>query len=93
MSFLDKLLSFGKRKDSASVAKERLQIIISHERSQRGGPDYLTDLQREIVDVVAKYLPIKKEDVKIQLDRVGGHAILELNITMPSKKLEEDAVV
>lgn len=90
MSFLRNWL--GKRKDTASIAKERLQIIISHERGQRDGPDYLPDLQREIVDVVAKYLPIQKEDVKIQIDRVGGHAILELNITMPDKKLIAEEV-
>lgn len=78
-----------KRKDSASVAKERLQIIISHERKKRTGPDYLPQLQKEILDVIAKYIAIDKEQVKVHLDRIGDNAVLELNVTMPEKALEE----
>lgn len=78
-----------KRKDSASVAKERLQIIISHERSQRTNPDYLPKLQEEILEVIAKYVPIDKEQVKVNLDKIGDNAVLELNVTMPEDALEE----
>lgn len=78
-----------KRKDSASVAKERLQIIISHERSQRTNPDYLPKLQEEILEVIAKYVPIDKEQVKVNLDKIGDNAVLELNVTMPEEALEE----
>ena len=45
-----------KRTHTASVAKERLQIIISHERAQRSTPDYLPKLQEEILNVIAKYI-------------------------------------
>ena len=78
-----------KREDSASVAKERLQIIISHERSQRTNPDYLPKLQEEILEVIAKYVPIDKEQVKVNLDKIGDNAVLELNVTMPEEALEE----
>jgi len=78
-----------KRKDSALVAKERLQIIISHERSQRTNPDYLPKLQEEILEVIAKYVPIDKEQVKVNLDKIGDNAVLELNVTMPEDALEE----
>ena len=78
-----------KRKDSALVAKERLQIIISHERSQRTNPDYLPKLQEEILEVIAKYVPIDKEQVKVNLDKIGDNAVLELNVTMPEEALEE----
>lgn len=78
-----------KRKDTASVAKERLQIIISHERSQRNTPDYLPKLQEEILAVIAKYVEIDKDQVSVNLDKIGDNAVLELNVTMPEKMLEE----
>jgi cell division topological specificity factor len=75
---------------SASVAKERLQIIISHERAQRSTPDYLPKLQEEILAVIAKYVPIDRDQVVVSLDRADGNsAILELNITMPEEALAD----
>lgn len=74
-----------KRHSTASVAKERLQIIISHERSQRNTPDYLPKLQEEILAVIAKYIPIDREKVSVNLERVGDSAILELNFTLPER--------
>lgn len=74
---------------TASVAKERLQIIISHERAQRSTPDYLPKLQEEILAVIAKYIPITKDKVSVNLDRNGDTAVLELNVTMPEEILEE----
>ena len=82
MSILDYLLS-RKPKASASSAKERLQIIIAHERIQHKGPDYLPKLQKEIVEVIAKYVEIEEDQVKVQLDRNGDSSVLELNITLP----------
>lgn len=79
---------FRKNTQSASVAKERLQIIISHERAQRNTPDYLPKLQEEILAVIAKYVPIDREQVVVSLDRADGNsAVLELNITMPEEAL------
>jgi len=80
-----------KRKSSANVAKDRLQIIISHERNQRSSPDYLPKMQEEILEVIAKYVKIDKEKVKVQLDKIGDNAILELNVTMPEDALEADS--
>ena len=74
---------------SASVAKERLQIIISHERSKQNTPDYLPKLQEEILEVIAKYVPIKRDQVNVNVDRLGDNAVLELNITMPDEALTE----
>ena len=70
---------------TASVAKERLQIIISHERTQRTTPDYLPKLQEEILAVIAKYIPINKEQVRVNLERMGDSSVLELNVTMPDE--------
>lgn len=86
MSLLD---YFRRRKPTASIAKERLQIIIAHERTQRDdAEDYLVELQREILDVIAKYVAVDRDQVKVQLERIGENSILELNVTMPEKILE-----
>jgi cell division topological specificity factor len=78
-----------RRNNTAAVAKERLQIIISHERGQKNPPDYLSKLQEEILDVIAKYVPINRDQVSVHLERLGTNAVLELNITMPDPIVEE----
>lgn len=79
-----------KRNKTASVAKERLQIIISHERSKRSTPDYLPQLQEEILAVIAKYVPIHRDQVIVNLERMGDNSVLELNVTMPDETLLVD---
>ncbi len=78
-----------KRSPTASIAKERLQIIISHERSQRSTPDYLPQLKEEILAVIAKYVRVSRDKVSVNLERLGDNSILELNVTMPDESLEE----
>lgn len=78
-----------KRNSTASVAKERLQIIISHERAQRTTRDYLPKLQEEILAVIAKYINIDRNQVSVNLERMGDNAVLELNITMPDELIAE----
>ena len=72
-----------KKQSTASVAKERLQIIVARERSTRGGPDYLPQLQEELLQVVRKYVPVDQDAANVQMDRESGCEILELNITLP----------
>ena len=74
-----------RRNHTASVAKERLQIIISHERSKRSTPDYLPQLQEEILAVIAKYVNINRDQVIVNLERMGDSSVLELNVTMPDE--------
>ena len=83
MSFLSFLL--GEKKKTASVAKERLQIILAHERSGRGGsrPDYLPALQRELVAVISKYVSVKADDIKVHLERQDNFDVLEVKIELP----------
>lgn len=81
MNFLSYFRS--QKKNSASVAKERLQIIVARERSPRGGPDYLPLLKEELLHVIRKYVPVDPEAVKIQLDKEGDCEVLELNVTLP----------
>ncbi|MEO8060730.1 MAG: cell division topological specificity factor MinE [Burkholderiales bacterium] len=81
------LFSFllGEKKKTASVAKERLQIILAHERSGRGTsrPDYLPALQRELVAVISKYVSIKAEDIKVHFERQDNLEVLEVKIELP----------
>lgn len=81
-----------KKKTTANVARERLQIIISHERQKNNAPDYLPTLQQEILDVISKYVDIDKDQVKVQIDKMGDHSVLELNVTMPDELLEAKKV-
>lgn len=81
MSILDYFL--GNRKKSANVARERLQIILAHERAGRTGPDYLPQLQKELVEVISKYIAINPDDIKVQLERKDELEVLEVNIVLP----------
>ena len=80
-----------RRNNTSAVAKERLQIIISHERSQRNTPDYLPKLQEEILAVISKYVAIDPSQVIVNLERMADSAVLELNVTMPDRLPEEAA--
>lgn len=82
---LNKIIHYFQRPDkTAKRAKERLQIIIAHERNPQDKPDYLHLLQKDLLDVIAKYVNINKDDVKVELDRQEGCSILELNVVLPN---------
>jgi len=81
MSLLDYLRR--KKKPTASVAKERLQIILAREHAGRHEPDYLPALKQEILEVVSKYVKVDLEAIKVNLERDGDCEILELNISLP----------
>ncbi len=84
MSFLDYFKT--SKKNTASIAKERLQIIVAHERTKRDQPDYLPQLEQELLDVIRKYVPIDQDQVQVQLDKNDHCSILELNVTLPDRK-------
>ncbi|MDO4724968.1 MAG: cell division topological specificity factor MinE [Comamonadaceae bacterium] len=87
MALIDML--FGGKKKTASVAKERLQIILAHERSDRttSKPDFLNDLQKDLVQVISKYIQIHPNDIKVNLDRQDNLEVLEVKIEMPESEL------
>lgn len=72
-------------KASAVQAKERLQIVMAHERVGRSGPDYLPMLQQELLAVIAKYVDIDANKVEVKLDRGGDCSTLEVNIELPGR--------
>ena len=81
MSLLDFFLR-PRKDNTARVAKERLQIIVAHERSTRGGPDYLPQLKQDLLDVIRKYVEISPDQVSVQLDKKDDLSVLELNIML-----------
>jgi len=84
MSFLSFLL--GNRKKSASVAKDRLQLILINERGQGGvTPDYLPRLQKELIEVISRYVKINPDDIHVNLDRQNELEVLEVKIEMPNE--------
>lgn len=92
MMNLDTILRYFRRqnRNSAALAKERLQIIVSHERAKNHqGPDFMPLLQQEILDVISKYVKgIDKTNVKVELQRSGGCSVLELNVALPELEKE-----
>ena len=73
----------NKEEKSASVAKERLQIIVAHERMSRSGHDFLPAMQKDILEVVRKYIEVHQENINIRLDSEGDCSILEVNVQLP----------
>ncbi len=80
MSFLSFLL--GNKKQSAKVAKDRLQLILINERGG-ASPSYLPQLQKELVEVISKYVEIDPQDIQVNLERQDSLEVLEVKIEMP----------
>ena len=83
MGMFDFLLA---RKQTASVAKDRLRIIVAHERASRGGPDYLPMLQRELLEVIRKYVSVDAEAVKVDLVGDGDNKVLDISVSLPENQ-------
>lgn len=87
-SLIDKL--FGKKPQTANLARDRLQIIITQERANRNSanhtPDYLPTLQKELLEVLSKYVKIELNDINISHEKQDGVDMLALNITLPENK-------
>lgn len=88
MSWLDFFKSRKPEPASASQAKERLQIVLAHERIGRTREDFLPKLQQEIVMVVAKYVAIDPGKVNVSLDRGGDMSTLAIEIDLPGPQGE-----
>jgi cell division topological specificity factor len=71
------------KKNTASIAKERLRIIVAQERTNRGAPDYLPLLQRELLEVIRKYVSVDVDAVKVDLVKDGEHDVLDISVALP----------
>lgn len=80
-------LLFGEKKKTAAVAKERLQLIIAREHGTSSrGADFLPSLQRELIEVISKYVAVNPEDIKVQLEKQDNYEVLEVNIVLPEQR-------
>ena len=81
-----KLPNFMTRRASAPIARERLQIVLAHERALNGtSGDLVRLLQEEILAVVARHVKIDRDMVQIKLDRGDSISTLEIDIQMPAE--------
>ncbi len=76
----------ARRAPSAAIAKERLQLVLAHERVGRDRSDFLPALQRDLIALVQKYVNARDEAIEVKLARHDGAAVLEINIELPPAK-------
>ena len=81
MSLLDYFRS--SKPKSAPLAKERLQILVAHERKFRNQPSYLPQLQKELLDVIRKYVNVDQDAISVNFEQDDNQETLELNIVLP----------
>ena len=79
-----KLLEFFKRPRTAPVARERLQILLAHERAVSGKSDLIAILQEEIMAVIAKHFPVDQDGIKVKMERGEVVSTLEVEIEIPT---------
>lgn len=75
-----------KKNATASIAKERLRIIVAQERTHRGAPDYLPLLQRELLEVIRKYVSVDGDAVKVEMAKDGDHDVLDISVALPDDR-------
>ena len=85
---MKRLLKLFKREDSnesANIAMERLQIIVSHRKTsnKKDESNYLLDMKQELIDVIAKYVKVDDNKVNVNLEKVANNDVLEINIELP----------
>jgi cell division topological specificity factor len=79
-------LFFSPHRHSAAIAKERLKIVLAHERAGRGAPDFLPRLQRDLIEVVGRYVEMKEDMIRVNLGKSGETSLLEINIEIEGAK-------
>ncbi|MDN6041052.1 cell division topological specificity factor MinE [Acetobacter orientalis] len=79
------LSSFFKKRSSAPIARDRLQILLAHERISVGDgkDDLLAQLHREIMEVIKRHVAIDQDKVQIKLDRQANCSLLEIDVEVP----------
>jgi cell division topological specificity factor len=78
------LFDVFKKRGSAPVARERLQVLLAYERTSRQKPDLVLMLQEEIMAVIARHVHIDQDDVRVSIDRGDTVSTLEIDIQLPN---------
>jgi cell division topological specificity factor len=79
------LLNLLRRRGSAPVARERLQILLAYERANRGHSDLLAILREEIVAAIARHVTVDRDNVIVRMDRGDTFSTLEIDVEIPHK--------
>jgi len=77
------LLALFRRQRTAPVARERLQVLLAHERMAAGNSELLTVLREEILAVIAKHITVDRDKVNVKFDRSADSSTLEIDVEMP----------
>jgi len=77
------IFSYFRRRDSAPIARDRLQIMLAHERATLGGSDIVAKLREEILAVIARHMTIDHDKVQVKMDRDGSVSTLDIEIEVP----------
>lgn len=86
--------SFLSRKPTATVARDRLQILLAHERATLGSnSDLIAVLQEEILAVIAKHVSVDRDKVQVKLDRGDSFSTLEIGVEIPPALVEKQAAL
>ena len=80
---------FQPKRSSASIAKERLKIVLAHERASSRAPDFLPNLQKELLAVVGRYVEISEDGLRVTLGGAGDTSTLEINIEIEGGKVKK----
>ena len=86
MGLLDFL--FPERRNTAVVARDRLKIVMAHERASRDAPDFLPALQKDLLDVVGRYIEIRDDMLRVNVGRSGETSLLEINVELDGAKIK-----
>lgn len=90
MSLLDYFRS--SKVNTASVAKERLQILVAHERVSKNkqSPSYLPQLQQELLRVIQKYIKVDQDAISVNFEQDEEQETLEVNIILPDESIHKN---
>ena len=78
------LFNLFRKQPTAPIARDRLQILLSHERTIAGGSDLVAILREEILAVVKKHVQVDSEKVQVKMERGESVSMLEVDIEIPT---------
>jgi cell division topological specificity factor len=78
------LFDLFKRRGSAPVARERLQVLLAYERKSRNQPDLVGILREEIMAVITRHVHVDQDDVRVNMERGETMSTLEIDIHIPN---------
>ena len=85
MSLLKLLLGERKKSNTAKIAKERISFVLV--RDANDGPDFLPQLQNELIEVISKYVKVNPEDIKVSLDKQDSLEVLDVKIELSQDEI------